>query len=349
LVKLAAFTRQDDSPMLGGISGECRFAIISSVPDLVFKDLFAYGKGSLGWARVYRTDSEHAIALVLNPTDSPGSSAVNAAEQLLGAIGRAFAGMGELRVFGRFPDDPRGDGWTELLNGAGGVDFERHGREEVEGLLGVDLDELEPEDASCAGLGGASHPLLALIPPPEEEVDPLARMAVIAVADLPWAHNPSYCHWKSRFADLEGLYPPSRDDRPALGAHWFLTLTDTDLAACSYHQADWKRVAAVAVEVFESLSQDATIEDVPEAVADLLGGSPEAEWCTSLFTDPIVWDPGNPSITNGQHRTCALKASNAPYCVVDVYGAFVDEPVAAEPRRRAAAEVSAFWVRQAAR
>jgi hypothetical protein len=316
--------------------------------ELLFTDLFAYGDGSLGWLRVYRRDSQTAVALVLNPTDNPGSSAVNAAEQLLADLARSFPNLGELRVFVRFPDDPRGNGWTEVLDDADAVAFERRTVEDVEALLGASLLEPHLADASCAGLGGEHHPLLALIPPPEEDVDRLDRMAVVAVADLPWAHNPGSCHWKPRFEKLEALYPPSRHHRPALGAHWYLTLTESDFAACRYHECDWKRVAAVAVEVFKSVAEGAEIDDVFGAITDALRESVEGGWCASLFADPIVWNPGEASVINGQHRTCALKASGAPFCVANVAGAFVPEPLAGDPRRRAAAEVASFWARYAA-
>ena len=90
------------------------------------------------------------------------------------------------------------------------------------------------------------------------------------------------------------------------------------------------------------------LEDVVEAITRILGDTPEGAWCRSLFSDPIVWGPGQDSVTNGQHRSCALRASGAPFCVVDVDGAFVIEPVAADPRRRAAAAVAAYWARRAA-
>ena len=314
---------------------------------LLFQNLFAYSNGSLAWVRVYRCGQDDAVALVLDPTDNPGASANNAAEQLLADLDRAFPSLGAFRVFVRFPEDTRGDCWIEILEQVERIDFTRHTANEVEDLLGLPID-LELGDPTCAGLGGEHHPLLTLIPPPEEDVDRFERVAVVAIADLPWAHNPGSCLWKPRFEELEAFYPPSRRHRPALGAHWYLTLSGSDFSACRYHEGDWKQIAAVAVEVFEDAHSDGGgMDDVLDAIGNAFGESIEGSWCASLFTDPIVWQPGHPSITNGQHRTCALKASGAPFCVVDVYDAFLDEPVAADPRRRAAAEVSSFWLRQA--
>lgn len=77
--------------------------------------------------------------------------------------------------------------------------------------------------------------MLSLIPPPDPPRDRLRDLRVIAVADLPWPHNPSACKWSERFEQIEAVYPPSGHPDPAVGAHWFLTLTDDDLGACRYH------------------------------------------------------------------------------------------------------------------
>src|SRR3977135_1061146 len=90
---------------------------------LLFQDLFAYSTGSLAWARVYRCGQGDAVALILDPTDNPGASAINAGERLLSDLHRAFPSLGALRVFIRFPEDPRGDGWTEILDQVERVDF----------------------------------------------------------------------------------------------------------------------------------------------------------------------------------------------------------------------------------
>ncbi|HEX6204368.1 MAG TPA: hypothetical protein VFZ29_00990 [Solirubrobacterales bacterium] len=248
----------------------------------------------------------------------------------------------------RYPGDSRGEGWTEIIFGGDRTEFEPRTIEEVEALVGEKLVDPAPDRATCVDLGGKGHPLLALIPPPEPDRNPIQDLALVAVADLPWPHNPSECASKPRFDDLAELYGSSHRHCTAVGAHWSYTLEETDYQVCPYHQADWKRIADVSVEIFEGLTEDAELDVVFEAVDRILGNTAEGAWCRSLFSDPIVWSPGQDSVTNGQHRSCALRASGAPFCVVDVDGAYVVEPVAGDPRRRAAAEVAAYWARRAA-
>ena len=316
--------------------------------ELVFKNLFAFGRGSIAWVRLYRLEDHRAIALALEPADNPGPSVVNGAEELFRELTCSFPSVEEIRLMVRFPDDPRGEGWTEIVFDGDGPEFERRTIEEVETLVGEELFDPEADHATCADFGGEGHPLLGLIPPPEPERNPVQDLALVAVADLPWPHNPSECASKQRFDDLAELYGSPHRHCPAVGAHWSLSLDETDYEACHYHQADWRRIAGVSVEVFEGLREDAGLDVVVEAVDRILGDTPEGAWCRSLFSDPIVWSPGQDSVTNGQHRSCALRAGGGPFCVVDVDGVYVAEPVAADPRRRAAAEVAAYWARRAA-
>jgi hypothetical protein len=281
-----------------------------------YSDLFAFGRHSIVWLRIYRPAGEEAVALALEPVDQPGAGPVNDAEALTAAIRRAFPDLGGLRVFVRFPDDPsEADNWIEILIGEdGGADFAHHPTTEVERLVAARLPD--PGDPSCAGIGGPEHPLLALLPPDEPESDPLTELAVIAVADLPWPHNPFRCHWKDRFETLRDLYPAEDRERAMVGAHWFATLQPEELAACRYHQADWRRVAEVGVEILRGLDAEAVIEDALAAVEGRLGDSAEAGWCRSLFADPIICHREPVGLTDGQHRSCALRASGAAHFVV---------------------------------
>jgi hypothetical protein len=317
------------------------------VSDLVFADLFAFASGSLGFVRVYRLDGRRAVVLLLEPQDNPGRSSVNAAEDLIDDLQRAFGALGELRVFVRFLDTPTADKWIELIAGRERVEFQRHPLDHVDSLLGHPLAP-EPPNATCARLGGAGHPLLALVPPPEPERNRLDDLAVVSVADLPWPHNPARCQWHERYQLLQGLYP-SGCRAPAIGAHWFLTLDEAAFAACPYHEADWKRIASVAVTVFHTLRDEDDVDTAIAAVRRALGDSAEATWCVSLYLDPLVWSPGHATVVNGQHRSCALKASGAPLCVIDVDGRYVAEPVVGDPRRRAASTVASYWAEQASR
>jgi hypothetical protein len=316
--------------------------------DPVFADLFPFGHQSLAWVRVYKLAERQAIALALNPLDNPGASVVNNAEGLVADLRRAFSVLGQLRVFVRFPDDPRDEGWTEIIDGAMGVEFERYAVEDLEALVGKEVVIPKGLMPTCAGLGGDHHPLLALIPAPEQERNPIDDLAVVAVADLPWPHNPGACRWRDRFEDVSNLYPSSRHSEPAVGAHWFLTLNRGDFEACPYHGANWKRIAETSVAVFRELDEQAERLEALEAVHEAFGDSPDGTWCASLFSDPIVWSPDQQSVVNGQHRSCALRASGAELCVVDVGGRYLGNAVPGDPHRRASAEVASYWAHRAA-
>jgi hypothetical protein len=312
-----------------------------------YSDLFAYGRNSIAWLRLYRPPDGEAVALALHPVDQAGAGPINDAEALVSAVRKTFPSLGRLRLFVHFPDDPsEKERWIEIEIGSDGrASFAPHPTAAVEALLDTDLRD--PEDLTCAGLGGEHHPLLALLPAPEPEPDPLARLAVIAVSDLPWAHNPFRCRWKDRFETVRELYPPDAREHQVVGAHWFSTLGAEDLAACSYHDADWRRVADTSVEVLRGLAPDAVLDDAIAAVDKRLGDSAEAKWCRSLFLDPIICHPGR-GVTDGQHRSCGLRASGPPLCVVAGEDWPGVDPVPVDPRRRAAADIAAFWAHRAA-
>jgi len=339
---------QCDSPRAILAVGGVRDNVPTMAAALLFKDLFTYDRRSIAWLRIFRLETGEGVAVVVEPDDNPGASSVNAAESLLRDLRRAFPGLQPLRVFVNFPHDPRGPGWTELSDSDDGIVFKRRPVGALMTLVGVSpVAGGEVDEATCAFFGGEQHPLLGLIPPPDLPRERLRDLCVIAVADLPWPHNPSGCKWSKRFERVEALYSSSGHPDPAVGAQWFLTLTDDELAACSYHRADWLRIAEVSVGVFRSLANDATLEDAVAAVEAELGESAEGRWCSSLFLDPIVCRPKGRSVTNGQHRACALRASGAPVCVVDVGDEYVGEPRPADPWRRAAGDIAAFWAKYA--
>lgn len=187
-----------------------------------------------------RSSKATQIAQVLEPSDNPGRSAVNAAETLVADLHRGFAGLGDLRTFVRWVDDPRGPGWTELIIDDQSVEFVRYTLQEVNDLIGVEAEPAAP-GATCADLARKNHPLLALIPPPDTPRNRLDDLRIIAVADLPWPHNPSRCPLAARFNQLEELYPSGPHPDPAVGAHWFLTLSESDFSSCPYHEGNWAR------------------------------------------------------------------------------------------------------------
>jgi hypothetical protein len=53
------------------------------------------------------------------------------------------------------------------------------------------------------------------------------------------------------------------------------------------------------------------------ALADVPLGRRERAQLWGLFSEPIVWGGKAETVVNGQHRTCAIRASGAGLCVID--------------------------------
>jgi hypothetical protein len=319
-----------------------------STQQLIFSDLFVYDGHSLGYVRAYLDADGQGIALVIDPEDNPGRSAVNAAESLVAALRRAFVGAATLRVFAWFARTSLERQWFELAV-RDGMGFPRVEHQIVEELVGETINLPPDEEGRCRDLVGGDHPLLALVPPPEPERSPLGDLVVVAVADIPWPHNPAGCTRHTRFEEIRALYPQSGHPPPAAGAQWFLSLGEADFAACEYHQADWCRIAEVSVDVLRELEPDGDLDDVLAAVNSRLEDPIETRWCVSLFGHPIAWNPGQDSVVNGQHRSCALRASGAIWCVADLCGGFAEDQEPGDPRARAAADIASFWAQRAGR
>jgi hypothetical protein len=182
--------------------------------------------------------------------DSPGPSVVNAAEALLERVAAVFGGEG--RLFVSFSETS--ETWTEVIYEADkeSVKFVSDvAHAEVERLAGEAVALPSPDRWAAADLGGPRHPLLALVPAPEAPVGPFDEMDVVAVADLPWAHNPFKCAHRERFQEILGLYDKDFDGHIPAGAHFFLSLDAAGFASCRYHQHDWAAIAEASVQLLE--------------------------------------------------------------------------------------------------
>ncbi len=309
-----------------------------------FDDLFAFDTG-LCHLRVYVGASGERVALAVHLADCPGRSVSTGAEALMQRITEVFGGP--CRLFSIFPSFE--ETWTEVLCQAGetratfdtGVS---HG--EVERLAGEPVEIPPAEVCTAAGLGGAQHPLLALISPRKPPRNPLDEIGLVAAADLPWAHNPFRCAHSERFEAIRGLYPKRFDGYVPAGAHFFLSLDADRFAACRYHQHDWVTIARASVLLLEGLAPGSHGRDVYSAAAELLPDEPDRGQLICLFTHPIIWWPGGTSVADGQHRTCALKAAGAPLCVALISGGPGYKATAGDVRRRARRTLAEHWVRE---
>lgn len=87
-------------------------------------------------------------------------------------------------------------------------------------------------------------------------------------------------------------------------------LTLEDVQGCGYHRAiDWRDVAAIASELVETFGPALDHFHIVDAREHL--DKRTANALSSPFYDPIWWSPGDTGVSNGQHRTCALRVGGA--------------------------------------
>jgi hypothetical protein len=135
------------------------------------------------------------------------------------------------------------------------------------------------------------------------------QFRVARVSNLPYAHNPSRCTQASHFeeAKWDGV----------AGRRFFESLTDEQFRACYYHQlADWKLVAWTSVQLYRTCRNKLKSE-LDAALSQTQLSQADQRELAFLFHDPIVWGGAAPSVTNGQHRICAIRAAGAGLCVID--------------------------------
>jgi hypothetical protein len=311
----------------------------------VFHGLYAFDDRSVCELRVFE-DADRRVIVATEVADNPGMSVSNAVESLARDVRRDFGPMATTVIIHTPNDEPLGREWAEAAVGDSEVTWETTSRAQVESMVGVELPEPDRALHTIAAVGGERHPLLGLIEVEEEWLPLGSRLTVVPTALLPWPHNPARCLYHERFEQLARCYPPARWTSGAAGAHFYLTLTDEDFGLCPYHAPDWCRVAAASVELLEALPPEAEHDEAIAATSGRFKETLEAEALGSLFTDPIRWSPESTTITNGQHRTCALKASGAPLCVIDTYGESVEVEALGDPSDRARADLAAFWAGQ---
>jgi hypothetical protein len=143
---------------------------------------------------------------------------------------------------------------------------------------------------------------------------------VVRVDALPYAHQPYQCRHAGRFDAAAGgpEHLHWTEHAVAQGRLFYESLTPADFKSCHYHRADWHKIALASIHV---------LAIGPDGAGDFLAACRavikhrrlrrrDQGWLISLFTEPIDWHPGLVTVTNGQHRICALRAAGAAECVV---------------------------------
>jgi len=312
---------------------------------LLFDGLHCFGRGSICRVRVVSAGSEGSRAvLATHLQDSPGPSIANDVEGLVASVSSDF-GEQPTRWLLHFPDAEAAT-WTEAKVAGREVEWNGLSRGEAEAITGLDLSGADTEPASIIELAGDHGLLLAMAVVPEQERLPAACLAAVPVPLLPFPHHPFRCPHAQRFADLAGTY----DEAPptVVGAHWYLTLSAEDFEECPFHQADWLAVAEASVAILEALPAEASNEEVIDSCAESALAGEEMRWLRSLFSEPIVWIPGEQELTNGQHRTCALRAAGAERCVVETDGHPLPSRFPRDGRAAAHAALACHWLGRAA-
>lgn len=314
-----------------------------------FDDLFLYARAAVCHLRVY-DERGRTVVLAGNPDDNPGASVINAARALRARVETAF-GLDPIttRFICFFPGDTETEEvFTEVISTGDDVAFERLDRAVVENLIGASLEDQEASKYRIEDIGGKQHPAVHLVPSDEPERDLRDVLSVVAVSDLPWAHGPFNCAHADRYTPLPGAEPSDPESQAAAGAQFFLSLTQEDIAACPYHQADWAGLAKASITLLQRLPARADHSDVTDLARELWPDDDTRPWLIDLFADPIVYTVGATSVTNGQHRACAARAARAPQIVAEVHGWHTERNAPRDPYRVAAATLARYWASRAA-
>jgi hypothetical protein len=272
---------------------------------------------------------------------------------LIAAVSREF-GEHPTRWLLHYPGLEAGDEssqWSEAIPRQDSPDWRPDiGRRGAESISECDLSGFDAEAETIAELAGDCTLLSGLACGPEPERLPGEYMRAVPVSALPFAHGPFRCTHDERFKEIAGFYEGADiDDATVVGAHWFLTLSADDFERCEYHERDWSQIAAASVAVLEAIGPQGSRDEMWAACAKQKLSPDDGRAFLSLFVDPIIWTPGSLSLTNGQHRTCALRAAGAELCVVDTSGYKAPSVYPATPDAAASALLAAYWAKRAAR
>lgn len=235
-----------------------RTPVCESLDMLRFDGLHFFGSRSICRLLVVEPSADQPrVVIAVHLEDSPGMSIWNDFESLAASVLSTFGEQptrwllhGPKTLDASNPDD---DGtWTQASPGPESPEWRDISRSEAEEIAGRDLSDFDTEPASVIELAGEHDLLRSLSNVPEPERLPGDYLRAVPVAALPFAHGPFRCAHMQRFKDIGRLYEGL--DHTVVGAHWYLTLTPDDFAACPFHQGDWRRVADASIAVLDSLA-----------------------------------------------------------------------------------------------
>lgn len=290
---------------LSGWDGPAGYrAAMTASPLILYHDLItvpcAGNSTGIYWLRLFRKDGEY-VAVVTEVPGNPDFPSVNGTPLLGGAIldkiqdleGRRIQAP-ELRLYQIFPEQ---SSLVELrayrvFLSPDGADSDPAWlpieRREIEQYLGITLPPLPAHDElyrDVRALGGGNYHQVYR--------DVFEAMPVDDLAPFVGTHR----------CNSSGSATPMAQ------------LTAADARGCTYHQANWRRIADESVRIITELGQQpasayeraARASDLPED---------DCRWLVSLFSWPIKI--GQATLSNGLHRSCALRLSGAAKAAVVV-------------------------------
>ncbi|WP_328843019.1 hypothetical protein [Streptomyces sp. NBC_00258] len=136
----------------------------------------------------------------------------------------------------------------------------------------------------------------------------VTAVRAVPTAELPWPHGLFKCEYAERGKRIARTYPGGHREDQTAHAELFANLTEKEFAACPYHQGDWRAIAEAAL-AFAEVDEDEEPERASELHAMEHLSPRDREWAQAMVGDHIWWDEGDTSLTNGQHRLCAMRAA----------------------------------------
>ena len=277
----------------------------------IYEDVYTWpgwGRTSICWLRLFALRDSQIVAVATDVPLNVGPSVVNDFKGLKTHLATSHPMTGFI--------------WfTAYLSelGAEETDFRRVGegrerggavaRHEIEELVGERLSEL-PESAEL------EERLLAA--GGEHDEPSAARFVLRRVSDLPFPHNPSRCAHHVRFEKMVAqTSASSHEELVAVGQRFIESLGPNDFETCSYHEPDWREIAEASVRIVEDLGEQPSDDELRDAIMNLELRDHDQRELLLLFVHPIVASAD--SFTNGQHRSCALRAVAARQVVVSEY------------------------------
>jgi hypothetical protein len=282
---------------------------------VVYNDVYAWpgwGRISLCWLRLLRTTSQTLVAIATDVPLNPGVSVVNDFESLTSHVVAAYPDASDFTWFTAYLSelDSEEDNYRRAwVDKDGTLASEAVTRDRIETLV----------DKRIPALPLATELEARLLAAGGERDEPVAtRFVPRAIAELPYPHNPSRCshHW--RFEGMvKEVSASSQRELVKVGKRFIESLGPSEFETCPYHERNWKDIANASVRIVQELGDQPPEDDLRNAIMSSGLQNEDQLELLFLFAHPIVAHAEG--FTNGQHRSCALRAAGASEVVVSEY------------------------------